>query len=76
MAERRERPENARIGDERIEPAEALVQGKPEAVDPLVVLEVERHQGGGAACALDGVVELLEPADRTGNSDDMRARLR
>ena len=59
-----------------VEPAEALVQRKPEPVDALVVLEVERHQGGGAARALDRVVELLEPADGAGDSDDMRARLR
>ena len=49
MAERGERPENAGIADQDVEPAEALVQRKPEPVDALVVLEVERDQRGGAA---------------------------
>ena len=76
MAERRERPENAGIADQDVEPAEALVQRKPEPVDALVVLEVERHQRGGAAERLDRVVELLEPADGAGDGDDVGAGLR
>src|SRR5262245_54126626 len=76
MAERGQRPKNAGIADQHIEPSETLVQGRAEPVDALVVLEVERYQGGRAAERLDRIVELLEAADRARERDDMGAGLR
>jgi len=45
----------------------------PEPVDPVIVLQVERHERRGAARRLDGVVDLFQPADRAGDRDHMRA---
>src|SRR5499433_3984794 len=76
MAERGQRAKNAGIANHHVEPPETLVQGKAEPVDALVVLEVERYEGGRAAHRLDRVVELLESADRARERDDMGAGLR
>src|SRR5262249_25466110 len=53
--------------------AEALVRGGAEPIDARVVLEVERHERGRSAQALDRVVELLEPADGARERDNMGA---
>src|SRR5262245_35730678 len=76
MAERGQRPKNAGIADQHVEPSETLVQREAEPVDALVVLEVEGYEGGRAAQGLDRVVELLESADRARERDDMGAGLR
>ena len=44
-----------------------------EPVDALEILQVERHERGGAAGCLDLVVELFEPADGARDRDDMGA---
>ena len=44
--------------------------------DAVVVLEIERHQGGAPAELADLVVEFLEPADRAGDRDHMRTDAR
>src|SRR6516162_1130040 len=73
MPERGQRPKNAGIADHHIESSETLVQGRAEPVDAQVVLEVERHERGRSAQALDRIVELLEPADGARERDNMGA---
>ena len=73
VAERRKLAEDAGIGEEDVELLPALEDRRAEAVDAFEVLEVERHQRGGAAGRLDLVVEFLKTADRARNGDDMRA---
>ena len=76
VAERGERPENAGIADEHIQPPVALGERRAEPRDPLEVLEVERHQRRGATGSADRVVKLFETADGAGDRDHMRARAR
>ena len=73
MAEGREHAEHARIADEDVEAAVALVECGTQAVDLIEILEIERHEGCRAACGLDRVVHLLETADRAGDEDDVGA---
>ena len=73
MAERGQRPKNAGIADHHVESSEALVQGGAEPIDALVILEVERHERGRTTQGLDRVIELLEPADRARERDNMGA---
>ena len=73
MAERGQRPKNAGIADHHVESSEALVQGGAEPIDALVILEVERHERGRTPQGLDRVIELLEPADRARERDNMGA---
>src|SRR6516225_8441866 len=73
MAERGQRPKNAGIADQHVESSEALVQGGAEPIDALVILEVERHERGRTTQGLDRVIELLEPADRARERDNMGA---
>src|SRR5258708_12726097 len=73
MAERGQRPKNAGIADHHVESSEALVQGRAEPIDALVILEVERHERGRTTQGLDRVIELLEPADRARERDNMGA---
>ena len=74
-AERRQRPEDAGIADQHVEPAVALVEREREPRDAVAVLHVERHQRGGAAGGLDLVVEFFQPADGARDRHHMRAGL-
>ncbi len=73
MGERREAPENGGIADQHVEPAEALVEGRPERIDPLAVGQVEGDERGLAAALPDRVVDLLERLAGAGDEQHMRA---
>src|ERR1700730_11290273 len=73
MTERRQRQKNSGMPKLQVESSETLVQGRTEPIDALVVLEVERHERGRTTQGLDRVIELLEPADRARERDNMGA---
>ena len=73
MAERRELPEHAGIGDQDVELLPALEDRRAKPVDRLVVSEVEGNQRRRAAELADGVVEFFQPADRARHGHDMCA---
>lgn len=73
MAERRQAAQDAGIADQDVELLPPLVDRGPEAVDRLVVGEIDRHKRRLAAGGTDLVIELLEPADGAGDGDHMRA---
>ena len=72
MGEGREPLQNGGIAHQHVEPAEALIERRPERVDRLAVGEVERNEGGLAAARPDAIVNLLEPS-RAREQKDMRA---
>ena len=73
MTERGDRPEQARVADEGVEPAPALGDCRPQPVERREIGEIGWHEGGASAVALDRVVELFEPPDGAGERDDMAA---
>ena len=75
MAERRQRADDAGIADQYVEAPIAFVERQREPRDALAVLDVERHQRGGAARGLDLVIELFQPADGARHRHHMRSRL-
>ena len=73
MTEGRQRAEDTGVADQNVEPAVTLVERAAETVDPRVILQVQRHEGGGAALGADRVVDLLETADGARHRDHMGA---
>ncbi len=73
MPERHQLAEHAGIADEHVEPAPALVDRGAEAVDGVVVAQVEGDEGGRAARRPHGIVEILEGALRAGDRDHVGA---
>lgn len=71
MADRRQVAEDAGIAHQDVEALPALVDARAQAVDGVVVGEIEGHEGGGAADVPDGVVEFFECALRAGGRDDV-----
>src|SRR5262249_42309678 len=72
VAERRERTQNAGIGDEDVELAPALQDGGAEGVKLVGALEVELDERRAAPCGADLVIELLEAADGARKKHGMR----
>ena len=73
MAERRQRPEDARVGHQDVELPPPLVESRAEPVDAVEILEIARHEGRLAAKAPDLVIELFERALRPGQRDHVGA---
>lgn len=75
MADRRDDAENTGIRDQNIELAPALKDIGAQRIDGVHIGEIEGNQRRGAADGLDGVVQILEAADRAGAGNDMRTGL-
>src|SRR5688572_15000384 len=73
MGQRRHFAENARVADQDVELAPALVDGTAEAINGVEIREVDRDERSGAAKGANLVVELFEGALRAGEGDHMRA---
>ena len=76
MGDGRELAEDARIADEDVELAPALVDRRAEPVEGIEILEVEGTSVAAAPSAPDLVVELFERALRAGERNDVGAGLR
>ena len=72
MAHGAERAEDAGVADEHVDSPEAPGQRRPHLVDAVELGEVKRYQGRGPASGPDGVVDLLEAADRARHQDHVR----
>ena len=75
MGQRRQRPEDAGIGEQDVELAPALQQGRAELLDRRRVAEIDRHQRRAAADRVDLVIELFERARGPRQRHDMGAGL-
>ena len=75
MRQRRQRAQRCRHCPESSPASPALEDRGAQPVDGGEILEVERHQGGGAARLLDGVVGFFQPAHGAGDADHMRPGL-
>ena len=69
-------PRRPALPSEDVELAPALVDRGAEAVEGVVILEIERHEGRRRSGGADLVVELLERALRARERDHMRAGAR
>ena len=76
MGDRREFAEHARIAEQDIELAPALVDRGAEPVDRVEILDVHRHQCGRRSLGANLVVEGFERALCTGQSHDVSASFR
>ena len=73
MVERRGHARDRRIADENVELSVTLVQRRREAINALIVTNVERRQRCRTPFGANGVVELLQAADRARDGNHMRA---
>ena len=73
MVERRGHAGDRRITDENVELPVTLVQRRREAVNALIVAQVERCQRCRTAFGADGVVKLFQAADRACDGNHVRA---
>ena len=73
VRQRRERAEDRCIGNEDVEPAEALIERGPERVDRRSVGEVERYEACRAALSADVVIDAPEIGHAAGKQQHMGA---
>src|SRR4029078_12261685 len=60
MGQRRQAAENGGVADQHVEPAEALVESRPERIDTLAVSEIEGNERSLAALGSNPIVDLFQ----------------
>jgi len=73
VAQGRKGPQDAGIANQNVELTPALIDGRTEPVDLVVLLEIEREQGGAATGLAHLIVDFFQGARGASNEDQVCA---